>query len=225
MATGKVLVFGGTRGTGLEVVRALGGAGVTVAVRPTSDTTALEAAGASAMPVNVFDPESVRAALADGAYRALVLSLSGQRGEARRADREGAKCIIDAALVAGIERMLMVTAIGCGDSRPAVAPKVIEVLGEVLAAKTDAEAYLQQSGLAMTILRPGGLTDDAATGTAIKTTDHSAMGVATRADVGRLVAECIDDAATIGEIYHTIDPEITWQAPLQRGEDIPAGKS
>ena len=59
----------------------------------------------------------------------------------------------------------MVTAIGCGDSRAAVAPKVIEVLGEVLAAKTEAEEYLMATVPAATIIRPGGLANDGASGT------------------------------------------------------------
>ena len=50
------------------------------------------------------------------------------------------------------------------------------------------------------------------------------MGVINRADLAQLTVSCIDDDTTIGMIYHTIDPEITWQAPLQRGEDLPARK-
>jgi len=46
------------------------------------------------------------------------------------------------------------------------------------------------------------------------------MGVIHRADLAQLTVDCIDDDATIGRIYHTVDPEITWQAPLQRGEEL-----
>ncbi len=80
------------------------------------------------------------------------------------------------------------------------------------------------SGLGWTILRPGGLTNDPASGTAIRTTDRNAMGVANRADVGALVVECIDDPDSVGEIYATVDPEIKWEAPLQRGDDLPPSK-
>jgi uncharacterized protein YbjT (DUF2867 family) len=65
------------------------------------------------------------------------------------------------------------------------------------------------------------MTSDPATGTAIRTEDHGAMGVITRADLARLVVECLDDESTNGRIFHTVDPEIKWQAPLQRGEDFP----
>jgi len=222
----QILIFGATRGTGLETARSLLATDhkVTAFVRDTSDTTELDALGAKLICGDLFDTQQVTAAIETSQCKAIVLSLSGKRGDTRRADLEGVKTIIDAALAAGVTRILMLTAIGAGDSRSAVAPKVIEILGEVLAAKTEAEDYLVNSGADFTILRPGGLTDNPASGSAIKTTDHSVMGVANRADVGSLTAECVNDSATIGQIYHTVDPEITWQAPLQRGKDLPAGK-
>ncbi len=221
MSKQHVLIFGGTSGTGLGAAQTLAARGtpVTVAVRESSDTQPLKDSGVPTVLVDVFDPDSVRQVFAGGNYSAVIISLSGERGVERRADREGAMVIMDAARDSAVRRVLMVTAIGCGDSRVAVAPKVIEVLGEVLAAKQVAEEYLMAADLDATILRPGGLTNDPASGTAIKTSDQTVMGVANRADVGRLAVECLDDPATIGGIFHAIDPEIKWQAPLQRGDD------
>jgi len=34
------------------------------------------------------------------------------------------------------------------------------------------------------------------------------------------VVECLDDKYTDGHVYHTVDPQIRWQPPLQRGEDF-----
>ncbi len=221
MSEKNVLIFGGTSGTGLAAAQVLAGRGdrVTVAVRESSDTAALQAANVKTVLTDVFDSGRIRETFAAGDYDTVVISLSGERGEAIRADREGAINIMDVAKELAVSRVLMVTAIGCGDSRGAVAPKVVEVLGAVLDAKVVAEDHLMACGLDATILRPGGLTNDPASGTAIRTTDRSAMGVANRADVGALVVECIDDADSIGEIYATIDPEIKWEAPLQRGDD------
>ena len=217
-----ILIFGATRGTGLEAARLLRQRGrvVTATVRESSDTEALVSIGANVLLADVFDSDNISELLKANDYAAIVLSLSGQKGEPQRPDREGIKIIVDAAAACGIKRIIMVTAIGCADSRPAVAPKVIEFLGPVLDAKTEAEDYLQNTDLDITILRPGGLTDEPASGTAILSEDHMLMGVASRADVGRLIVECLDQAATIGGIYHTVDPEIGWQPPLQRGEDI-----
>jgi uncharacterized protein YbjT (DUF2867 family) len=218
-----ILLFGGTRGTGLGVAKILRGRGeqVTAVVRPASDASDLEALGAEIFRGDALDAEAVSEAFRSRQYRAVINSLGGQRGQRPRPDFEGSKNIVDAALNAGVPRALMVTAIGAGDSVGAVAPKVREVLGEVLELKTQAEDYLIESGLDYTILRPGGMTSDPASGTGIRTPDHAVMGVITRADLARLVVECLDDDTTIKQIYHTVDPEIKWQPPLQRGEDLP----
>lgn len=218
--SGGILIFGATRETGLEVARLLAARGeaVTALVRPGSDASAVEALGVQVVRGDALQPADVDAAFAAGSFRAVVNSLGGQRGEPRP-DFDGSRNVVDAALRAGVKRLVMVTAIGAGDSRTAVAPKVLEILGEVLALKTQAEQNLQDSGLDFTILRPGGMTSDPASGTAVMTEDHQRMGVINRADLAALVVGCLDDDATIGRIYHTVDPEITWQAPLQRGED------
>ncbi len=222
MADG-VLIFGGSRGTGLEVARVLRSRGdaVTVLVRESSDASELEATGANVVRGNALEPEAVERAFASGQFRAVVNSLGGKRGETPRPDIEGTRLIVEAARDAGVRRVVMVTAVGAGDSQVAVAPKVLEVLGEVLAQKTLAEEILQNSRLDYTILRPGGMTTDPASGTAVLTEDHTRMGVINRADLGALVVQCIDDESCIGKIYHAVDPEITWEPPLQRGEDLP----
>lgn len=215
-----VIIFGATRGTGFEVARILASRGDSVAavVRPESDASELAALGVRVIAGNALDAQSVDAALGSESFGAVVISLGGKRGEPRP-DLIGAKYIADSAREHGVNRALMITAIGCGDSKPVVSPKVIEVLGEILAAKTEAEDYLMAAGLDATILRPGGMTSDPASGTAIKSDDHTLMGVINRADLAALTVECIDDAKTIGKILHTVDPAITWDAPLQRGDD------
>jgi uncharacterized protein YbjT (DUF2867 family) len=220
-----VLIFGATRGTGLEIARILAARGdvVTAVVRSTSDTAALDGLQIPTVTGDALDSASVDTAFDAGHFRAVVISLGGRRGEPQRPDFIGACNIIDSANRHGVSRGLMITAIGAGDSRSAVAPKVIEFLGEVLAIKSKAEDYLMQSGMDATILRPGGMTSDPASGSAIKSEDHTLMGVINRADLAQLTVDCLDDDATIGRIYHTIDPEITTQAPLQRGEDLPPG--
>jgi len=216
-----VLIFGATRGTGLEAAKIMAerGDAVTAVVRPASDASELRDLGVDVIAGDALDEDAVDAAIGGGSWRAIIISLGGKRGEPRP-DLIGVKYIVDAARQHGVSRVLMITAIGCGDSRSAVAPKVIEVLGEILASKTEAEDYLMQSGLNATILRPGGMTSDPASGTAIRTDDHSVMGVINRADLAKLTVECLDDDTTAGKIYHTVDPEITWQAPLQRGEGL-----
>ena len=95
----SVMIFGATRGTGLEAAGSLVAKGLTVtaAVRDSSDTSALEALGVNPVIVDVFDSGDVATALRESGCTAIVLSLSGKRGETHRADREGVKAIVDAA--------------------------------------------------------------------------------------------------------------------------------
>lgn len=215
-----ILLFGATRATGFEVARLLAGRGepVTAVVRPGSDGAPLRELGVTVLAGDIMDPASVRAAFDSGRFRAVISTVGGRRGEQPRPDLEGIRHVIAAAQEAGVPRMLMVTMIGAGDSASAVAPKVHEMLGEAMAAKTAAEELLAASGLDYTILRPGGMTSDPATGTAILSDDHQRMGVITRADLAALLVRCLDDPAASGRIWHAVDPEIRWTPPLQRGE-------
>ena len=222
--TNGILLFGGTGRTGSEVAKLLAGRDeqVTAFVRPATDASALEALGIKIFRGDALDAETVNAAFESAQFRAVISTIGGKRGQpGPRADCEGIEVIVDAAKEHGVQRMLMVTMVGAGDSKSAVSPKVIEVLGEAIEAKTKAENYLAESGLDYTILRPGGLPSDPGTGTGKLTEDHSLMGVITTADLGRLVVECLDDDSTAGHIYHAMDPEIKWEPPLQRGEDLP----
>lgn len=80
---GPIIVFGGNRATGLEIVKLLRDKGedVTVAVRPTSDTAALQTIGAKTVIADALDAEAVRAAFASGSYRVVVSTLGTARGE------------------------------------------------------------------------------------------------------------------------------------------------
>jgi len=217
--TDGVLVFGASKGTGLALTRLLAGRNeqVTAFVRPTSDRENLDQLGVTIAVGDVLDAESVEAAFASGHYRAVISTVGGKRGEPRP-DVEGTISIVDAAKRHGIKRMLMVTMVGAGDSADTMSENTRKFLGPIAEMKTQAEDYLTSSGLDATILRPGGMRSEPATGTAIKTEDHSVMGMIHRADLAALVVGSLDDDTTIGKIFHSFDPEIEETPPLQRGE-------
>jgi uncharacterized protein YbjT (DUF2867 family) len=214
----KILVFGASQRTGLEVSKLLAGRGdkVKVFVRPTSDIAALKELGVEFATGNALDADSVDAAFASGDIRAVVSTLGGARNEPRP-DAEGTQNIVASALRHGVQRMVMVTAIGAGDSRAVLAENTLKFLGPVMDLKSRAEASVTASSLQWTILRPGGMASEPATGTAILTEDHTTMSMIQREDLAALVVGCLDDATTIGKIYHTIDPEAKEEPPLQRG--------
>lgn len=100
-------------------------------------------------------------------------------------DRDGAVLLADAAEKAGVGRYVMVSAIGTDDFDPARAELPAENDDDVyqvyMRAKSEADADLRGRDLDWTIVRPGGLTDDAGTGlvTAGTTVDRGTIPVPT----------------------------------------------
>ena len=105
---GSVLVIGGTRATGLEVVRLLRARGddVVVLVRPSSDASAAEALGARIVRGDAMNPADLTAALAavpaGGQFRAIVSTLGATSLDGPRPDFDGNRNAVDAARLAGV---------------------------------------------------------------------------------------------------------------------------
>jgi uncharacterized protein YbjT (DUF2867 family) len=207
-ATADVLVFGGTRGVGLETVRHLreSGEAVTVMVRKTSDLTALNAIdGVSTTVGDALVMEEVTAAFASGEFEAAVSTLGGTLEAGVSVDSVGNIHAIDGAKATGVDRFILITSIGAGDSRAGSPSGMLRVLGPVLVEKEKAERHLIDSGLTWTIMRPGVLKDKPATGRGILTQDTSALGMINRAELARLIVDSIDDEQAFGRIYTAIE--------------------
>jgi len=208
----RVIVFGASRGTGLEVAKLLVAAGVPVTafVRPSSDTSALESLGGVDLAVgDAMVSADVQAAFENHYHRAVLSSL-GCRGCEVRPDFEANRNVVDAALASGVRRMILITTIGAGDSRDAPPWIVRWMLNEVTELKTRAETYLMTSGLDYTILRPGGLKDIEATHRGVLSDDPTTFGLIGRADLALLAISCLNDPDTIGRVFSTIDPSLDW---------------
>jgi uncharacterized protein YbjT (DUF2867 family) len=204
-----VIVFGGNRATGLEIVKSLVARGekVTVMVRPTSDTTELKQLGVSLVEGDAMNAEQTAKAAASAYYRAAVSTLGGAGPDsATRPDFTGNKNAVDAAKAAGIPRFVLVTVIGTGESKSAAPLFSRFVLRKVLPLKEQAENYLVESGLKYTIIRPGGLLERPAEGKSTLTEDPEKFSWMIRADLGKLTADTLYDGMTINKIYTAFDP-------------------
>jgi uncharacterized protein YbjT (DUF2867 family) len=209
IASADVLVFGGTRGVGLETVRLLreSGEAVTVMVRPTSDLTALnEIDGVATTVGDALVMGDVTRAYESGAYSSVVSTLGGTPQTGAEVDSVGNIHAMDGATAAGVQRFVLITAIGAGDSRAAAPAKMLRALAPVLAGKELAERHLIDSGLTFTIIRPGALMKKPANGRGILTQDSSAVGLINRAELARLIVEVLSDEQTHGRIFSAIEP-------------------
>jgi uncharacterized protein YbjT (DUF2867 family) len=183
--------------------------------RSKKNNSELESMQAKIMLADALDKEQVNEVLSKIDNRSIVVSLvGGQNAElAIRSDFPANKNIIDACEELGFSRFIFVTSIGAGESEPQLPEMLKPFLGPVAEEKTKAENVLRSSNLKYTIIRPGQLTNDSATGNGILT-EECILGSMTRQDLASMVMKAIDNDETIGKIYSTLDqhkdPDFSW---------------
>jgi uncharacterized protein YbjT (DUF2867 family) len=110
----------------------------------------------------------------------------------RTVDLGAAVKLIDAAKRLGIDRYVMVSAIGASDPE-----RSSEAMRPYLDAKAEADAALAGSGLAFTIVRPGALTNDPGTGH-VRAGQDIGTGSIARDDVAATIAAVLAAPNAIG---------------------------
>lgn len=73
-----------------------------------------------------------------------------------------------------------------------------------------AESWLQTSQLAYTIVRPGGLKDGESTGSAEIYQNEEVHGLINRSDVAVITERLLNDDTSIGQIYASVDPTLSY---------------
>ncbi|MBC2864030.1 SDR family oxidoreductase [Streptomyces mexicanus] len=195
----RIVIAGGHGQIALRLERLLAARGDEVAgiIRRAEQADDLRAAGAE--PI-VLDLESASveevAERLRGADAAVFAAGAGPgSGAARKdtVDKGAAVLFADAAVRAGVRRLLVVSSMGA-DARH----EGDEVFDVYLRAKGAADDHVRaQDALEWTILRPGALTDDAGTGL-VRLEAHTGRGSIPRDDVATVLAELVDTPATAG---------------------------
>jgi len=174
-----------------------------------------EVSDAGARPV-VCDLEQASAeeiaAAIDGADAVVFAAGAGPGSGAERkltVDRDGAIKLLRAAVIAGVPRYVIVSAVGAED--PPAGGEVFEVY---LRAKAEADAAVSASDRDWTILRPGGLTDDPGTGNA-RIDRAPYRGSVARDDVAAVLARVLAVPASVGATLYVNSGE----EPIERALD------
>jgi uncharacterized protein YbjT (DUF2867 family) len=150
---GPVLVVGGTGMLGGQVVAELLSRGerVRALVRPTSDATRLERAGAEIARGDMMDPASLLKAM-DGAD-AVISTAAGytrhSKGDTDKIDTIGNRNLADAASRSGVRRFVLTSILTCDQT-----PQVPHFWHKKLA-----EDRLEELGVPFVSLRPGAFFD------------------------------------------------------------------
>ncbi len=211
-----VFLAGASRGVGREVAKCLIEQQMKVkALLRTPDARGeLEGMGIEVVmgdALNFGDLE--RAMLGDERIYAVISTIGGLPQDGERADYLGNKNLIDVAVKAGVQKFILVSSIGSGNSAVALPPQALATLGSVLVEKEQAEKYLIQSGLTYTIIRPGGLKSEPATGNGVLTEDPRLAGTIHRADVAQLVCRCLNCDSSNNKILSAVDRQMIYGQP------------
>jgi nucleoside-diphosphate-sugar epimerase len=145
--------------------------------------------------VEVADDSDIDEALAGSDVVVFAAGAGPDSGPDRKRslDRDGAVKSVDAAVRIGAERFVIVSSMGADDP-----PDDDESFSVYLRAKHDADtavrAAADRSDLAHTIVRPGKLTDDDATGT-VQLAERADRAEIPRSDVAEVLVELIDSGS------------------------------
>lgn len=128
-------------------------------------------------------------------------------GAARKetVDRKAAVLTADAASLAGVRRLIQISAIGVDEPVPEGGDESWVAYVE---AKRAADADLRERSLELdwTILRPGRLTDDPGTGRVALGSEVQRDSV-TRDDVASVIVALLDEPGTVGKVLNLVNGE------------------
>ena len=113
-------------------------------------------------------------------------------------DQEGAKNLIKQSSKDNVKKFVMLSSMGADQ------PEQAEELKDYLKAKHNADEYLKQSNLKYTIVRPGSLTNEKATGTISIAEKLNRRGEITRADVAQTLVRSLHDDAPVNQTFEIL---------------------
>ncbi|OBG26054.1 SDR family oxidoreductase [Mycobacterium sp. 852002-51057_SCH5723018] len=197
----RIVVVGGHGKVALQLSRILTNRGdeVSSVFRNPDHSGDVESTGAEPVVADIerLDTDGLAKLLAG--HDAVVFSAGAGGGNPARTyavDRDAAIRVIDAAAQAGVRRFVMVSYFGAGPDHGVPSENSFFPYAE---AKAAADAHLRASDLDWTVLGPGRLTLEPATG---RIAVGKGKGEVSRADVAQVAAAALADDSTIGR---TID--------------------
>ncbi len=208
----RVVIAGGHGKIALILEKLLADRGDSVVglIRNPGQSDDLRRVGAEPVVLDLEDASARQVAdLLSGADAVVFAAGAGPgSGIARKTtvDRDAAILLADAAEVAGVSRYLMVSAMGADRQSPNEAGD--PAFAAYLQAKAAADdAVRNKGGLSATIVRPGLLTDEAATGR-VHVAESTGRGSIPRADVAAVLLVALDAPTTGGVTFELISGDI-----------------
>jgi uncharacterized protein YbjT (DUF2867 family) len=202
-----VVIFCADGDTGYRLSRLLRHANISVAgvVRQRADRSLLEKMSVDVVTADPTNRQSVEAVF--GRYPGRSLFVVCMLGGTPQLNTQGNIFVIDAAKKFGASRFVLLTSIGCGDSVAAVDPFVEAFAGKALRAKNWAETHLKNSGLAWTIIRPGGMMRRPFKGGPLLLDSPNITGYINPTDLGDAIFSVLLSTKTEGRTLTAVDAD------------------
>ncbi|WP_261816936.1 SDR family NAD(P)-dependent oxidoreductase [Vibrio gallicus] len=203
----KIVIWGASSGLGAAMVEYFLAQGLEViaVARNPSNNPAL--ANIQTFSCDATDAQQVATTVDSIANDAWVVSTMGSFQSDNPVDYIGHRYLIDALEAKGVQRFLLVTSLGCGDTWGALSDRAKQVFGRAVREKSLAESWLKTSGLDFTILRPGGLKDGAHNGLGVLSQQGEVHGSINRGEVAQLSHQLLTNPQSIGKIYQCVESE------------------
>ncbi len=205
-----VFLAGASRGVGLEVATRLVQRDIPTIALLRQPQPAVTALGIETRSGDAMNPEDLTNAMAGKTIETVISTIGGMSPDQVRSDFVGNRNLIDAAVAAGAKHFILITSLGTGDSSIALPEAALQTLGAVLKEKDRAEQHLIASGLTYTIIRPGGLKSEPATGNGILISDPSVGGLIHRSDVAELIVNCVQNPKSYHQTLGAVDRNMTY---------------
>lgn len=206
----QVVVFGAGSGLGVDIVKYLANQHIEVygVGRSVSKNPQLKSICKAVYDCDATQKHCLEAIVAQLPQSVKVISTMGSYGSQVPVDYIGHRYLIDGLEKYNIKRMVLITSLGCGDSWQYLSSQAKAAFGAAVREKSLAESWLTSSGLAYTIIRPGGLKNGDISEQGKLTQNTEVHGLISRAELARITHQVLNHKPSFYQVYECVDPSL-----------------
>ncbi len=122
-----------------------------------------------------------------------------------RIDNMGNQNLARAAKTKGLQKIVIISSVGAGNSRNALSFMYKLMMSPILRAKEKSEAFIQSCGMTHTIIRPGGYGDKEVSGRIAFGEGGKITGRVTREQIARVCVDALTNQAMNNRTFEVVD--------------------
>jgi uncharacterized protein YbjT (DUF2867 family) len=171
------------------------------------DPPGLRSQGVALVSSDLASVASLEKAMEGAAF---LISAIGSRKpfsgkENDRIDNMGNQNLARAARAKGLQKIVIISSVGAGNSRNALSLMYKVMMSPILRAKEKSEAFIQSFGMTYTIIRPGGYGDKEVSGRIAFGEGGKITGRVTREQIARVCVDALTNQAMNNRTFEVVD--------------------